>query len=476
MFLTCALSVICRMTDLVVAGENGIGFVNYASPTAAPILVDGIKDIGFKEVICSEAIDKQSNNTQTKLTLFAVSDDNELYFIQGTRQLKGNQVQLSSSGLPIRSDVQRISCQYNASTDTSELIFVTGGGSELKHLLRDPQTTCWNEHAIQFASANLLQKYNAYVTTVSITESTGRSFSSGFPANIKAESSMVVINDRSYSLSKNAAKIKTDQHGQFVIVSPVTDQLDAPIYDFEIESAGVSHSAKIYAAQRVIGILASVKDVNSLAAAKSSTGEAIFSQDEVNSKKTEFEASATLLSSFPQMLSSVDEDTKQIVPAATNTSGDVTLCMEKDNNGDCTATDDSWFDMALKNTKAFVGDVLEFLRSMVKKVFKFAFKVVGKVVTFVIRIGAKVFSFVIETVGPLVRSVANFLQDTLGLDFGKLFAWLGLTFDVSKTKATQQVRKDVSALVRLLLTSCLGAYRHDRWGWRYVYPLHEDQP
>jgi hypothetical protein len=428
------------MTDLVVAGEKGVGFVNYANPTGAPVLVDGLQDIRFKQVVCSEAMDQTSNNVQTKLTLFAVSDDDELYFIQGTRQLKGNQVKLFSSGLPIRSNVQRISCQYNATTDTSELIFVTGGGNEVKHLLRDPQTTCWSENTVQFASPTALQQFKAYVTTVSITESTGRSVGKDFPAKIKSESSMVLVNDRSYALSKKATNIRTDHHGQIVIVSAVTDQLDGPVYDLEIDNSGVRFSTKIYAAQRVMGILSNIKDVKSLAAAKSSSGEAIFSQDEISSKKAEFEASANLLSNFSTMLSSVDEDTKQIVPIGSGNSSDIAVCVEKTADGVCTVTDEGWFDKAVRLGKEYVGDALEFLRSMVKKVFKFAFKIVGKVVSFVINIGSKVFSFVVSTVGPLVRAVGNFLRDVLGVDFGQLFSWLGLSFDVSKTKAIQKVR------------------------------------
>lgn len=414
--------------------------MNYANPTDAPILVDGLPDIGFKQVVCSEAMDQTSNNTRTKLTLFAVSDDDELYFIQGTRQLKGNQVKLFSSGLPIRSDVQRISCQYNAATDTSELIFVTGGGHEVKHLLRDPQTTCWSEKPVQFASPTALREFKAYVTTVSVTESTGRSVGKDFLAKIKSESSMALVNDRSYALSKKATNIRTDQHGQIVIVSAIDDQLDAPVYDLEIENTGVSFSTKIYAAQRVIGILSNIKDVSSLAAARSNTGEAIFSPDEIKSKKAEFEASATLLSNFSTMLSSVDGNENQIVSTETSTPSDITICVEKHANGECTVTDEGWFDKAVRLAKEYVGDALEFMKSMLKKVFKFAFKIVGKVVSFVIKIGSKVFSFIVDTVGPLVRSVGNFLRDALGLDFGKLFAWLGLTFDVSKTKATQQVR------------------------------------
>lgn len=73
----------------------------------------------------------------------------------------------------------------------------------------------------------------------------------------------------------------------------------------------------------------------------------------------------------------------------------------------------------------------------VLKSLPFAVRVLVDAVEFVVEIAGIVKRCVVRNVGPLVRSVANFLRDHLGLDMTGLLNWLALMFDTEMIKETQ---------------------------------------
>lgn len=105
----------CRYTDLVVAGSKGIGFYNCAKIDKEPTVVDALQGISFKQVVCSEfgAVGKP----QSIINTLAVSDDGNLYFVEGSRTYKGNTIKLECSGIPIRFDANMISAQFSGAMD-----------------------------------------------------------------------------------------------------------------------------------------------------------------------------------------------------------------------------------------------------------------------------------------------------------------------------------------------------------------------
>ncbi|KUJ14211.1 uncharacterized protein LY89DRAFT_736259 [Mollisia scopiformis] len=119
-----------RVTDLFLASDKGLGFVN--TQKSASSVQTFAENVSFKQVVASEAIDQDSGDTQSKFTIFAVRDQNELHYIQGIRTFKGNKMVFENSGLPIRTSIQQISCQFNAQTNASEVLYLDEQGAALK--------------------------------------------------------------------------------------------------------------------------------------------------------------------------------------------------------------------------------------------------------------------------------------------------------------------------------------------------------
>ena len=145
-------------TDLFVAASKGLGFYNFTSITNPLQII--LPDINFKKVVSAEAIESLETSTQTNLTIFAVSEHDELYYIEGTRQIQTNVIQFQASGIPIRTDVDRISAQYNKKVNASEIIYVGNAVNEVRHLWKDPVTMLWQEGNIPSSQVEIL-KVNA---------------------------------------------------------------------------------------------------------------------------------------------------------------------------------------------------------------------------------------------------------------------------------------------------------------------------
>ncbi|KUJ19606.1 uncharacterized protein LY89DRAFT_717075 [Mollisia scopiformis] len=422
-----------NFTDLIFASEKGIGFINFKHPTDVPQEVTGLPKIGFREVVCNEKINP-NNQEETCITMFAVADNDDLYYIQGSRKWKKDgSITLASSGLPIRQNVSRVSCQFNAAMNSSELIYTGTGANDVKHLLRDPETTCWSESTISFAAPRSLTKYQAYVTTVSLRSTDGRSVGKDFAVKIKSESMVVLINDRSYGLSTKTREVRTDGQGQLIVVSQASESLKTPAYAIEISREGITHTAVIDGGQRVVEGLSKMNSPEKLANAKSTNGEAIFEKGALQNRQDDFEQSAGLLKEFPSMLSGLSSQ------SADKSGTEVTLERENSAVSSLATMKMSAIEVSESSVTDFLGDALEWIRGEVKNVFKVAFKVVMKGVKLILTIAGKVISFVVDTVGPLVHAVGTFLKDKLGLDFGKLFKMLGLIFNPEKTKQNQKL-------------------------------------
>src|SRR5690606_14210028 len=106
----------------------------------------------------------------TTLVVLAVSVSNDLYYIRGTRAKPGSSnIVWEASNLPIRSDVLEVSTQYNISSASVELIYVTNTNATVKHLYLTPESALWQESIIAVRPASNQPKsltYPAHITSI----------------------------------------------------------------------------------------------------------------------------------------------------------------------------------------------------------------------------------------------------------------------------------------------------------------------
>jgi hypothetical protein len=76
------------MIDLLAATERRIAHYNFANPDNPPQFI--LDKIGMKQVVSYEAVDKDGPDLQTKVTIFAVSGANEIYYVEAWRSYASN--------------------------------------------------------------------------------------------------------------------------------------------------------------------------------------------------------------------------------------------------------------------------------------------------------------------------------------------------------------------------------------------------
>lgn len=167
------------MTDLFVAGSNGIGFYNFSSIDLQPQLI--LPGKSFSQIVSSEAVDAQNPATQSKIVAFALSDSQELFYFEGTRPYADNVVKFTSSGYPIASGVQEISTQYNAKYDTSEIMYLGNNVNEVWRLTKPAGGLVWSSSQILVDASNGITTHPAYQTTLSFLEDDGKSIGKDYP-------------------------------------------------------------------------------------------------------------------------------------------------------------------------------------------------------------------------------------------------------------------------------------------------------
>lgn len=167
------------MTDLALASEKGIAFYNFVHPDEPPAIV--LPEISFKNVVCSEAVDPADPKKQTLLAMFAVSDDDELYYIRGTRPYATNKLTFVASGIPIAHNVQAVSAQFNASVNSSEIVYLSGGQNEIFHMWLDGGNIWQQERLLVKTTTGGVIKYPAYLTSVRLETDEAVSIGGDYP-------------------------------------------------------------------------------------------------------------------------------------------------------------------------------------------------------------------------------------------------------------------------------------------------------
>ncbi|KAG8708320.1 hypothetical protein FRC08_018966 [Ceratobasidium sp. 394] len=418
-------------TDLFVAAQNGIGFYHYLHPDHAPEII--LPSISVKQVAASEYGET--------ISVLAVSEQNELYFIQGARKnIDSSDIAWTYSGLPIRSNVARVSAQFNIQAGGTELMYTTNAGNEINHLWRSPDSSLWNEAAIHILPAlgakQRVISYPAYVTRITVVNSKSHASVGGnYPCSLASDWTYVTVNERTWMLSKQPVTVVTDSFGCLEIVQKVGNALATPSYELSLSLYG-SASITIQPTQRVITQLARYTTAESIQNAKTSDGRPIQFSNTAN-----FGVAATTLSQFSSIVHTVDEkSSKQLLPDGPGSLTDShTIAFTQEPDGNIRKSTDNWFENAAEVVVDFIGDIWEATKRVLKTGFKFALKAIGRVVSIVVSIESRIFSFVIKTVASALRSFAGFLKNALGIDITRFLDWFGYIFDVGKIKETQQV-------------------------------------
>ncbi|KAK3996638.1 hypothetical protein QBC44DRAFT_304142 [Cladorrhinum sp. PSN332] len=419
-------------TDIFMACERGIGFfsgfntidqpVDTMAAGAEPIL----PDISFRQVFCSEAADPSDPSAQTKMIVFAVSDDNSLYYVEAIRRLdKQIPAAFKASGLPIRSGVQQLSTVYSAETGTSELLYAMENESALMYLRREPHGRFWLEDKV-FVAGRLVrkfEKYDAYITTLALTAGDDKNggqrqfepAAADFPVELTGEFVQVIANGRSVSLRPDKpVRVFTDGSGCVEIVQASRRELACPPITVTLRDDGTSggKEGSVFAFQvdpssRVGRLLDGIKGSDDLKAALGDgfSGNGLREAGDFMSQ----------LGAVKDAVKKGDDSDDHVSPSPPSEGG-----VEGDGILD------------------FLGECIELAKTAVKGLVRTTIKVLGPVVRVVFTYLKRTFTFAIKGLYSLARAVGNFLEDVIGWDgLNRLLDYLKMVFDPASIRATQ---------------------------------------
>ena len=400
--------------DLFIASEKGIAFFNFEHLDGEPLVI--LPGIEFKQVAASELVGAYEGPlpTQTNFAIFALSEHDELYFIEGVRIFATHEVRFETSGFPIRTNVDVVSAQYNSKINASELIYVGNGQDEIRHLWKDPWTSLWNETDITVAATGEIKKYQAYVSTITITDDLGSSLN-GYLFSLSSDFANVLVNGCTHILDASPAPFVTDTNGKCAIVAHVDSQLGASKYELRLtEFVDTPFDLTIEPAQRTIRIRGNINSANDIKDTVSTTGKPVFRNSHATDE--DFEVAGIIMSNFPHILESVSSKTAEEVldrhtfSRVTAFQDDASVAWERDASGKVRQTDLSWTDEGADvPPTSWLGDILESVREKFKVGAKFVLKVAFKYVVpylspvIYIWVAGKLLQFLLLYIGPVVR-------------------------------------------------------------------------
>ena len=437
-------------TDLFVASDKGIAFYPWSEiRTTKPQII--LPEFKFRQVFASEDLDPSFSEEPadielnfSNITVFAVTDQQELYFIRGKRMLHTQEISFEASGLHLRTRIEDLACFYNGQRNIDEMVYVSENSSRLVHLARDSSTLCWREHTIGVPHESATHEYPAYLSTITVTDSEGTSLGAGYELELTAESTFVNINSKIYTLDQRPTRVKTDSSGRDTIVSLTDSSLEASTIEISLPMFANGQKYACHPTQRVMRILSTMKDEQSIRNARSTTGKDPFAASRIDTKTFDgnVKSSAGMLSALPSMVHQVDPAAaKAILPQHAPETVEIVKSWARNAEGVLEPAGNEWL-LKLGEAVHFIGDAIEWIKEKVQTIFRAIYRCAVKVlvgaVEFVVEIGGKVVRWVVSKVGPLVRCIANFLKDYLGIDINGMLEWLALMFDTKMIKETQE--------------------------------------
>lgn len=426
-------------------------------------------------MVCSENR-KDDGTGSSILAIFAISEQDELYFIQGFRNKHGDVPTFQMSGLPIRTGVAVMSPQYNPQTNACEILYVTNEiNSGLRHLIRDPISSLWTDGAVEFrppfGKPAVLAKQAAYLTNIALSDSTGKGVPANYPVAITASPAVhVTCNGRSLLLNHTPRTVLANEQGHIDLALPPDagmscSQLQLKLIQFPPDNGVVpTANIEINPAQRVVNIMSTLKDKEAMQQAMGPDGEQVFDNDSMDN----VEPLVTRFGDMTKHISSnrvKDEDEKRAEAREEE---------ERNKEADRRAREEyekeearkrdqesryrqslvrmertdagNWFEIAanameeaIEDVNDMVGDLIECVKESVAQVTALALEFAGPLLVMVIRVAGKAFSVEISGICPLLGTIFGVLKDILKNTFPKLYAYLQLLFDGELTIRAQKV-------------------------------------
>jgi hypothetical protein len=419
-----------------VAGEKGIGFYAYDKIdvlASEPVLAD----ISFQQVLTSEATDPAKPKEQSKIAIFALASDHSLYYVEGIRDFKTRAVTFHYSGFPIREGLSQMSSMYNANYGTSELLYTLSAVDKIMYMRRTPGGDMWIEDEITVKGKKSI-KYDAFVTTITLSSNTTKAPAINFPVKVSSENLQIVANGITHVLSQKAINLYTDPNGCITVVIPAGKDLGCPALRVTVEGLANTSAApsqftcQVEPSGRIDRLLSSIFTADQLKNAKSSSNATPF-QD---MSSTTLESSADILRSYAEA--------KSLLASSGNSGSDggPRIIM-----GDIGSEPPNLLTTITDTVVDFLGDAIECLKWVVKKVTKAVIYVVGPAVKILFKILGKWVSFTLKTLYNLLSAVGACLQDVFGFDgLNKLLEYCRLAVDKQSIVSTQKVSARSSSL------------------------------
>ncbi|KAL6705341.1 hypothetical protein ACN47E_007151 [Coniothyrium glycines] len=415
-------------TDVFIAAEKGIGFFswqNVDTMVEEPIL----KSVSFKQVVVSEAEDPDQE-WHSKLAIFAVSDENYLYFIEGTRDFSNPELKYSfeASGMPIRKGVTHLAARFNASHGTNELLYASSEDNALFFLRRVPSGTSWVEDKITQRALQHL-RIDAFVTTMIWTDGYEDVLPSDYEISITADSLHAVVNGKGCTLSTQPVLANPDETGCILVAVPSASKTSCSPFQVSLKdttkpkSECKTHMFSVDPSQRTSRLLSTLDDPEKLRNAKLSTGQPAL----VGMSPDQLKDAASMLRTFKTAKKNDGQSSKSSEDAESSSSGE----------------GGSWFDDAVDGVEKFLGDAIEMMKNVVKKGVKLFVKVLGPVIWVVLKVAGKIIKWAVKGLFALLEVVGAGLELIFGWEgFSKFLKTLKLSVDPKEIAKTQKFLTD----------------------------------
>jgi hypothetical protein len=422
------------LTDILVAADNGVGFINNKKLNDAPVIL--LKDIAFSNAVGSEYT---LSSDESNVLVHAVSTHGELFVARGVRHASTSgtvEFPLTAVPIPIRNDVRNISGKVNSVNKSFEIVYATKDDDGLRHLARDPETSLWKETELiaKAAKANNKVKTPAFLVTVALGNGRGAPVPAGYNVQLSSAPTLVYINDRSYNLSRRPQTIQTNSFGQLQIAVPSADSLGAePISIKFMPDTNETQIYNIQPAQRILHNLGQLKTGEALKNAKTYDNRPLFSEAVKSKQRESFDQAAEVFSKLPDMIAATHSSKPMSGEGAHK---EIAVAWQKDESGLSSSAPD-WISGAMDATGEYLGDAIEFLKKTVKGVAKFALKIAGPAIRLILKIGAKVIRFVLDKVSSIASGLISFLEGAFDVNLSFIRDWF--TFRYKKVEATQKV-------------------------------------
>lgn len=304
------------------------------------------------------------------------------------------------------------------------MLYIKNGRNEICHLSRDPGSSLWSDRVISIPSLDRFDTSPAYVMTLTLVDSEGRSVKKGYPVTFTSEPVSIFAQDRSYLLDARPRDILTDANGRITIVIPAINTLAAPTLRVSLRKfCDSAQEHEVYPAQRTMRLLGKIRTVEDLMNAKSTTGQAVFKSG-VQSDR-DFENAANVISKYPSMLRTVDRKAAYMI-------------LDEISPDSEEVAEETSFDKAMDRLSKFLGDVLEYLKTTYKRIYRPIVKMVNGILKFELKIGDQVLTAIVKTTEALVGVIDGVLRKC-GTSVDELMDLLGLRTDELNIKKTQEV-------------------------------------